>query len=221
MRSPKRRSAPPPSSAVPRATAATKSCSRSRDRGGLHPLPNDLHVPWSIAAARPVSSALREAARLERSKPSSWRKFSAKRASSSPKASCCATTAVAGCDRADSERRIGPVRAVQTEFSYHNTDPSISNRKESRRRPLRHRRYAINTARWIFGCEPRACRRLRARSERGCDSWPRPSSTWVGQLLRGWYAARAVQRGELFGTRGSRAQIPLSDPRSSVSRVRG
>ncbi len=124
-----------------------------------NPLPNDLHVPWSILAARagkhvlcekPIAMNAAEAERLAQAQRETGRLIGeAYMVRYHPQWRAAVDAIRSG--------RIGTVRAVQTAFSYTNTDlQNIRNRKEAGGGALYDiGGYAINTARLVFGAEPR------------------------------------------------------------------
>ena len=140
-----------------------------------NPLPNDLHVPWSIKAARagkhvlcekPIAMSAAQAGELAQVARETGKLVAEGfMVRHHPQWQLVVDLIKSG--------RIGEVRAVQTAFSYSNTDlENIRNQKASGGGALYDiGGYAINTARLIFGAEPErvvgVCRR---DPKSGCDS---------------------------------------------------
>ena len=124
-----------------------------------NPLPNELHVPWTISALEAGKHVLvREADRARRATEARRADRGARRApaSSSPRPSWCASIRNGGARaRLARSGAIGEVRAIQTFFSYHLLDPdNIRNRPPGGGGLYDIGCYAILTARYIFGAEP-------------------------------------------------------------------
>ncbi|HYP91531.1 MAG TPA: Gfo/Idh/MocA family oxidoreductase [Polyangiaceae bacterium] len=183
-------------------------------------LPNSLHVPWSIAAARAGKHVLCE-------KP-----LALSRAEAESLADVARETgklvaegfmlryhpqwlAVVDLIRSG---RIGEVRAVQTAFSYCNTDlEDIRNRPDSGGGALFDIGcYAVNTARLIFGREPERVIGVAERDPRTtCDRLTSAILDFgVGQasFVVGTQHV-PYQRVHVFGTRGHlELEIPFNAP---------
>jgi len=183
-------------------------------------LPNALHVPWSIAAARAGKHVLCE-------KP-----LALSRAEAEQLADVAHETgklvaegfmvryhpqwlAVAELIRSG---RIGELRAVQTAFSYSNTDlEDIRNRQDSGGGALLDIGcYAVNTARLIFAREPQRVIGVAERDPRsGCDrltSAILDFGTGQASFVIGTQHV-PYQRVHVFGTRGHlELEIPFNAP---------
>ena len=122
-----------------------------------NPLPNELHVPWTICALeagkhvlceKPIALTAEEARRCStrRARSASW----------SPRPSWCASTRNGGAPaRSRAPARSATLRAIQTFFSYHLLDPAnIRNKPPGGGALYDIGCYAILTARHIFGAEP-------------------------------------------------------------------
>jgi predicted dehydrogenase len=140
-----------------------------------NPLPNNLHVPWSIKAARagkhvlcekPIALTASEAEELAKVQRETGKIIAEGfMVRYHPQWELVAQLIKSG--------RIGEVRAVQTAFSYTNTDlENIRNQKEVGGGALYDiGGYAISTARLIFGTEPTRVVGVCVRDPRsGCDA---------------------------------------------------
>src|SRR5690349_11054771 len=124
-----------------------------------NPLPNHLHVPWSIKAARagkhvlcekPIAMNAAEAEQLAEVQRETGKLIAeAFMVRYHPQWELVVELIQSG--------RIGKVRAVQTAFSYSNSDlENIRNQKDVGGGALYDiGGYAINTARLVFGAEPK------------------------------------------------------------------
>jgi predicted dehydrogenase len=193
-----------------------------------NPLPNNLHVPWSIKAARagkhvlcekPIALTVAEAEELAavaietgklvveafmvRHHPQ-WHEVR----------------------RLIDSGRIGAVRAVQTAFSYSNTDvDNIRNQREAGGGALYDIGcYAINTARLVFGKEPlRAVGVCERDPDSGCDrlaSAILDFGTGQASFVVGTQHV-AYQRVHVFGTKAHlELEIPFNAPHDRPCKVR-
>jgi predicted dehydrogenase len=140
-----------------------------------NPLPNNLHVAWSIKAARagkhvlcekPIAMNAAEAEELAKVQRETGKLVAeAFMVRYHPQWDAVVELIQSG--------RIGKVRAVQTAFSYTNTDlDNIRNQKDVGGGALYDiGGYAINTARLIFGTEPQRVTGVCERDPNsGCDS---------------------------------------------------
>lgn len=185
-----------------------------------NPLPNHLHVPWSVKAAEAGKHVLCE-------KPIALDAAQA-RVLLAARDRCGVLIQealmvrthpqwLAARDLAQSDR-IGPVRAMQTVFAYANYNPdNVRNQADIGGGALYDIGcYAINTSRFIFGDEPR---RVAATLER--DPETRIDRLTSGLLeFAGGQAQFVVstqlvphQRTQIFGTRGRvEILIPFNAP---------
>lgn len=185
-----------------------------------NPLPNNLHVPWSIAAARagkhvlcekPIALTAAEATELLRVQEETGKIIAeAFMVRYHPQWEKAVEVVQSG--------RIGQLRAVQTAFSYHNDDHgNIRNQKEAGGGALYDiGTYAINTARLVFGTEP-----LRAVGV--CDLDPATGCDRLTSGILDFGSGQAsfvvgtqhvpYQRVHLFGTKGHlELEIPFNAP---------
>jgi predicted dehydrogenase len=184
------------------------------------PLPNHLHVPWSVRAAergkhvlceKPIALTTAEARQLlEVRDRTGVRIQEAVMARTHPQWLTARDIALSG--------RLGEVRSMQGYFSYYNDDPSnVRNVPEFGGGGLMDIGcYLINTARFIFGREPvRAIGLLDRDPALGVDR--------TASLLLDFDGAHAVgtcstqmapyQRMQILGTRGRlEVQIPFNAP---------
>lgn len=192
-----------------------------------NPLPNNLHVPWSIQAARagkhvlcekPIALSAAQAQELAAVQRETGKLIAEGfMVRYHPQWDAVVALVKSG--------RIGAVRAVQTAFSYTNKDlQNIRNQKDVGGGALYDIGvYAINTARLVFGGEPK---RVAAVSDvdpaSGCD---RLSS---GILDFGAGQATFVvgtqhvpyQRVHIFGTEGHiEVEIPFNAPSNRPCKV--
>jgi predicted dehydrogenase len=185
-----------------------------------NPLPNNLHVPWSIAAARagkhvlcekPIAMSAREAEELAQVQRETGKLIAeAVMVRYHPQWELVTQLIQSG--------RIGQVRAVQTAFSYTNTDlDNIRNQKDIGGGSLYDiGGYAINTARLIFGVEPERVVGVCARDPNsGCDVLTSAILDFgVGQasFVVGTQHV-PYQRVHVFGTKGHlEVEIPFNAP---------
>jgi predicted dehydrogenase len=192
-----------------------------------NPLPNNLHVSWSIRAARagkhvlcekPIAMTAGEAEQLAKVQEETGVLIAeAFMVRHHPQWEKVIELVQGG--------RIGQVRAVQTAFSYSNADPdNIRNQKDVGGGALYDIGcYAINTARLAFGAEPR---RVAAVCERdpqsGCDrltsavlDFGSGQATFVVGTQHVPY-----QRVHVFGTRGHiDVEIPFNAPNARPCRL--
>jgi predicted dehydrogenase len=192
-----------------------------------NPLPNDLHVPWSIAAARagkhvlcekPIALSAQQAQQLAQVQRETGKLVAeAFMLRYHPQWRAVIELIASG--------RIGQVRAVQTAFSYSNSDlENIRNRKAAGGGALYDIGcYAINTARLIFGCEPERVVGVCARdASSGCDSLTSAILDFgVGQasFVVGTQHV-PYQRVHVFGTRGHlELEIPFNAPHDRPCKV--
>jgi predicted dehydrogenase len=192
-----------------------------------NPLPNNLHVPWSIKAARagkhvlcekPIALTAAEAAELLQVQKETGKLIAeAFMVRYHPQWQVVAELVKSG--------RIGAVRAVQTAFSYTNTDlDNIRNQKEVGGGALYDiGGYAINTARLVFGTEPkRAVGLCDLDPESGCDrltsailDFGSGQATFVVGTQHVPY-----QRVHVFGTKGHiEVEIPFNAPHDRPCKV--
>jgi predicted dehydrogenase len=192
-----------------------------------NPLPNHLHMPWSIAAARagkhvlcekPIAMSAAEAEQLAAVQQQTGVLIAeAFMVRYHPQWDKLVELVQAG--------RIGPVRAVQTAFSYSNTDAhDIRNQRATGGGALYDiGGYAINTARLVFGVEPERVAAVCDRDpETGCDRLTSAILDFgVGQatFVVGTQQV-AYQRVHVFGTRGHiELQIPFNAAHDRPCRV--
>ena len=176
-----------------------------------NPLPNELHVPWTIKALeagkhvlceKPVALDADEARDADR-------RARQGRASSSPKPSWCASTRNGGA-RASSRKpaRSARVGAIQTFFSYRLLDPdNVRNRPPGGGGLYDIGCYAILTARYVFGAEPtRVVAHARPRPEfrhrPAGERHPRVSRRPASDLHAPARSCRAHQRVTIVGDAG-------------------
>ncbi len=192
-----------------------------------NPLPNHLHVPWSIKAAQAGKHVLCE-------KPLAMNAAEAEELLKvQEQTGVLVAEAFMVRHHPQWEKvvelirsgRVGDVRAVQTAFSYCNTDHSnIRNQKEAGGGALYDiGGYAVNTARLIFDCEPQ---RVAAVCDRdpvtGCDrlssailDFGKGQATFVVGTQH-----VAYQRVHVFGSRGHiEVEIPFNAPNARACRV--
>lgn len=185
-----------------------------------NPLPNHLHVEWSIAALRagkhvlcekPIALDAAEAARLETVQRETGKLVAEGfMVHHHPQWELVTSLVKSG--------RVGQVRAMQTAFSYTNHDPeNIRNQRQAGGGALLDIGvYAITTARLVFGTEPL---RVAATSDvdpaSGCDRLTSALLDFgVGQasFVVGTQQV-AYQRVHVFGTRGHiEVPIPFNAP---------
>jgi predicted dehydrogenase len=206
---------------VPRAYGSYEELLRDPELEAIYnPLPNDLHVPWSIAAARagkhvlcekPIALSAQQAEQLLQVQRETGKLIAEGfMLRYHPQWQAAIELIRSG--------RIGQVRAVQTAFSYSNSDlENIRNRQQAGGGALYDIGcYAINTARLIFGAEPErvvgVCERDPAS---GCDRLTSAILDFrVGQasFVVGTQHV-PYQRVHVFGTLGHvELEIPFNAP---------
>jgi predicted dehydrogenase len=192
-----------------------------------NPLPNHLHVPWSIKAVRagkhvlcekPIAMNAQEAEQLLQAQQEAGvlvaEAFMVRHHPQWEK--------VVELVQAD---KIGPVRAVQTTFSYHNVDhANIRNQKEAGGGALYDIGcYAVNTARLVFGKEPvRVAAVCEQDPQSGCDRLTSGILDFGTGQATFIVATQQVpyQRVQIFGTRGHiEVEIPFNAPNSRPCRL--
>jgi len=192
-----------------------------------NPLPNNLHVSWSIKAARagkhvlcekPIAMNAQEAQELA-SVQRETKKLIAEgyMVRYHPQWQLVVELIQSG--------RIGKVRAVQTAFSYTNSDlENIRNQKAVGGGALYDiGGYAINTARLIFGAEPQ-------RVVGVCDLDPKSGCDCLTSAILDFGVGQAsfvvgtqhvpYQRVQIFGTSGHiEVEIPFNAPHDRGCKV--
>jgi predicted dehydrogenase len=192
-----------------------------------NPLPNNLHVPWSIKAARagkhvlcekPVAMTASEAEELAKVQRETGKLVAeAFMVRYHPQWELVAELVQSG--------RIGEVRAVQTAFSYTNTDlGNIRNQKDVGGGALYDiGGYAINTARLVFGKEPQRVASVCARDPKsGCDSLTSALLDFGSGQASFVVGTQHVpyQRVHVFGTKGHlEVEIPFNAPNDRPCKV--
>jgi predicted dehydrogenase len=228
------------SRSLDRAKEAAKSTGASRAYGSYeelladpeieavyNPLPNHLHVPWSVKAARagkhvlcekPLALSTAETAELVKAQRESGKLVAeAYMVRYHPQWRLVREVVESG--------RIGKVRAVQTAFSYRNEDlGNIRNQRETGGGALYDiGGYAINTARLVFGSEP-------TRVAAACDRDPRSGCDVLTSAILDFGTGQAsfvvgtqhvgYQRVHVFGTDGHlEVEIPFNAPSDRPCRV--
>ena len=185
-----------------------------------NPLPNNLHVPWSIKAARagkhvlcekPIAMNAQKAEELAQVQRETGKLIAeAFMVRYHPQWELVVELIQSG--------RIGKLRAVQTAFSYSNSDlDNIRNQKDVGGGALYDiGGYAINTARLIFGAEPkRVVGVCDVDAKSGCDCLTSAILDFgVGQasFVVGTQHV-PYQRVQIFGTSGHiEVEIPFNAP---------
>ncbi len=192
-----------------------------------NPLPNNLHVPWSIKAARagkhvlcekPIALTAGEAAELAAVQRETGKLIAeAFMVSYHPQWEAAVAAIESG--------RIGKVRAVQTAFSYTNTDlQNIRNQKEVGGGAIYDiGGYAVATARLIFGAEPtRVVSVCDVDPESGCDRLSSALLDFPGGQAMFVVGTQHVpyQRVHAFGTKGHlELEIPFNAPHDRPCKV--
>jgi predicted dehydrogenase len=192
-----------------------------------NPLPNNLHVPWSIRAARagkhvlcekPIALTAAEAAQLlDVQRETGKLVAEAFMVRYHPQWELVAEKIHSG--------RIGKVRAVQTAFSYSNTDlENIRNQKDVGGGALYDiGGYAINTARLIFGTEPKRVAAVCERdAQSGCDMLSSAILDFAPGQATFVVGTQHVpyQRVQIFGTSGHiELEIPFNAPHDRGCKV--
>jgi predicted dehydrogenase len=192
-----------------------------------NPLPNNLHVSWSIAAAqagkhvlceKPVSLNADEAEQLAAVQRQTGKLIAeAYMVRYHPQWERVVELIQSG--------RIGKVRAVQTTFSYSNSDlDNIRNQKEVGGGALYDiGGYAINTARLIFGSEPQ-------RAVGVCDWDPESKCDRLTSAILDFGIGQAsfvvstqlvpYQRVHVFGSKGHiEVEVPFNAPSDRPCKV--
>ncbi len=192
-----------------------------------NPLPNNLHVPWSIKALRagkhvlcekPIAMSATEAEELANVQRETGKLVAeAFMVRFHPQWEAVVQLIQSG--------RIGKVRAVQTAFSYTNTDlDNIRNQKDVGGGALYDiGGYAINTARLIFGSEPKRVVGVCERDPNsGCDSLSSAILDFGGGQASFVVGTQHVpyQRVQIFGTKGHiEVEIPFNAPHDRPCKV--
>lgn len=193
-----------------------------------NPLPNHLHVQWSIAAARagkhvlcekPIAITAAQAEELVSVQRETGKLIAeAFMVRYHPQWLRAVELVRSG--------RLGTLRAVQTAFSYFNADQTnIRNQKEAGGGALYDiGGYAINTARLLFGAEPlRAVGVCELDPETGCDrltSGILDFGTGQASFVVGTQHV-PYQRVHVFGTKGHlELEIPFNAPSNRPCPVR-
>jgi predicted dehydrogenase len=192
-----------------------------------NPLTNDLHVPWSIKALRagkhvlcekPVSMNAREAEELAQVQRETGKLVAeAFMVRYHPQWAKVVELVQSG--------RIGPVRAVQTAFSYSNHDlGNIRNQKAVGGGALYDIGcYCINTARLVFGSDPRRAIGL-------CDWDPESQCDRLTSAILDFGTGQAsfvvgtqhvpYQRVHVFGTKGHlEVEVPFNAPHDRPCKI--
>jgi predicted dehydrogenase len=192
-----------------------------------NPLPNHLHVPWTVKAAeagkhvlceKPIALSAAEARELIAVRDRTGVKIQeAFMVRTHPQWTTTVELIRSG--------RVGELRAATGFFSYFNRDPSnIRNRPETGGGALMDVGcYPITVSRFVFGEEPRRCLGLVERDpEMGTDrltsavlDFPsgRATFTCSTQLV-------PFQRVQFFGTRGRiEVEIPFNAPNDRPTRI--
>lgn len=192
------------------------------------PLTNDLHVPWSIRAARagkhvlcekPIAMSAAEARELADVQRETGKIIAeAFMVRYHPQWVLVKQLIDSG--------RIGKVRAVQTAFSYTNTDlGNIRNQKDIGGGALYDiGGYAITTARLAFGSEPKRVAGVCHRDPRsGCDALTSAILDFGSGQATFVVGTQHVpyQRVHVFGTEGHiEVEIPFNAPHNRGCRLR-
>jgi predicted dehydrogenase len=185
-----------------------------------NPLPNNLHVSWSIKAARagkhvlcekPIAMNADEAEELAKVQRETGKLVAeAYMVRYHPQWDAVVELIQSG--------RIGKVRAVQTAFSYTNTDlGNIRNQKDVGGGALYDiGGYAINTARLIFGSEPQRVAGVCERDPNsGCDALTSALLDFGNGQASFVVGTQHVpyQRVHVYGTKGHiEVEIPFNAP---------
>lgn len=185
-----------------------------------NPLPNHLHVPWSIKAAqagkhvlceKPIAMTAAEAEELASVQRQTGKLIAeAFMVRYHPQWHKVRELIDGG--------RIGQLRAVQTAFSYDNADlGNIRNRREVGGGALYDiGGYAINTARLLFGCEPlRVVGLCELDPQSGCDRLSSAILDFGSGQATFMVGTQHVpyQRVHVFGTKGHiELEIPFNAP---------
>jgi predicted dehydrogenase len=192
-----------------------------------NPLPNQLHVPWSIRALqagkhvlceKPIALGRGEAEQLADAQRQAGRLVAdGFMVRYHPQWRAAMELIRSG--------RIGEVRAVQTAFSYANADlDNIRNQKQSGGGALYDIGcYAVNTARLAFGAEPQRVVAVSALDPRsGCDRLSSAILDFGSGQASFVVGTQHVpyQRVHVFGTRGHlELEIPFNAPHDRPCRI--
>jgi predicted dehydrogenase len=193
-----------------------------------NPLPNNLHVPWSIKAARagkhvlcekPIALSAAEAEELAQVQKETGKVIAeAFMIRYHPQWRVVRELIDAG--------RIGALRAVQTAFSYSNTDlDNIRNQRDVGGGALYDiGGYAINSARLVFGCEPvRVIGVSELDPQSGCDRLSSAILDFGSGQATFIVGTQHVpyQSVHVFGTKGHiELEIPFNAPHDRPCQVR-
>jgi predicted dehydrogenase len=192
-----------------------------------NPLPNHMHVEWTVRAARagkhvlcekPIALCTEEAETLLLVQRETGKIIAeAFMVRSHPQWQLARTWIHSG--------RIGDLVSVQTAFSFFNRDAAnIRNRKETGGGALYDIGcYAVNTSRYIFGREPkRAIALMDTDPDFGTDRLTSGILDYGGAHLTFSCSTQAApfQRINIFGTTGRiEMQIPFNPPATQASRI--
>jgi predicted dehydrogenase len=193
-----------------------------------NPLPNHLHVPWSIRAAeagkhvlceKPIGMDAAEARRLLEVRD---------RTGVIMAEAFMVRTHPQWLEVRDRIRRgdLGPIRLVACQFSYFNDDPDdIRNRPETGGGGLLDIGcYAVHIARWLYDDEPRRVLSLAHRDpDHGVDTLTSGILDFGGPRATFTCGTRMVpyQRVQVLGTRGRiEVEIPFNAPPDHPCRIR-
>ncbi|KAB0675997.1 Gfo/Idh/MocA family protein [Aureimonas leprariae] len=193
-----------------------------------NPLPNHLHVPWSVRALeagkhvlceKPVALTADEAGQLvDASKRTGKLVFEAFMVRHHPQWREAREIVRSG--------RIGEARAVQTVFAYYLDDPgNVRNQADIGGGGLYDIGcYAIATARFLFGAEPERVVGTIDRDPRfGTDRMTTGIAEFPGNRHLGFVCATQlvpVQRVEVLGTKGRlTVEIPFNAPNDRPTRI--
>ncbi|HKY36771.1 MAG TPA: Gfo/Idh/MocA family oxidoreductase [Polyangiaceae bacterium] len=209
------------SAGVPRALGSYEELVADPEIEAIYnPLPNNMHVPWSIKAAqagkhvlceKPLSMNAAEAEELAKVQKQTGKIIAeAFMVRYHPQWDKVVELIASG--------RIGKARAIQTAFSYSNSDlDNIRNQKEVGGGALYDiGGYAINTARLIFGTEPQ-------RAVGMCDWDPESKCDRLTSAILDFGVGQATfvvgtqhvpyQRVHVYGSKGHiEVEIPFNAP---------
>ncbi|WP_226576233.1 Gfo/Idh/MocA family protein [Acuticoccus sediminis] len=182
-----------------------------------NPLPNHLHVPWTIKALeagkhvlceKPIAITKAEAATLKAAADRSGRLVAeAFMVRHHPQWRLVREIAASG--------RLGEVRAIQTLFAYHNPDPAnIRNQADIGGGGLLDIGcYAVATARFLFGAEPeRAIAAIDRDPALGVDRMTSGLVVFRGARQLGFTVATQIAKGQRVEILGTRARITMLVP---------
>jgi len=192
-----------------------------------NPLPNDLHVPWSIQAARagkhvlcekPIAMSAAQAEQLAQVQRETGKLIAEAFMVRYHPQWELVTTLISG-------GRIGQVRALQTAFSYDNRGlDNIRNQKDLGGGALYDiGGYAINTARLVFAAEPK-------RVVGVCALDPNSGCDYLTSAILDFGVGQAnfvvgtqhvpYQRVQIFGTSGHiEVEIPFNAPHTRGCKI--